>query len=193
MGYTSLRRSPKKEEQEVPDAITLPHSNEAYADEEFNILDELDGVLDNIEKEQKFPTQKTYSSGELHWDFMQWEEFPTIGEEAEDDEEGKVHVTENNRSKCLMEEQQIKRENIVGFWEEDHEDEKMMALNLNLNYQEVLDAWSDRGSLWADDYSFSMANINNGYYVSTHHPIFYCHEFRFLAFKKIMHSCIHIY
>ncbi|CBI15893.3 unnamed protein product, partial [Vitis vinifera] len=36
----------------------------------------------------------------------------------------------------------------------------MMSLNLNLNYQEVLEAWSDRGSLWADDCSLSFKNTS---------------------------------
>ncbi|KAE9596066.1 hypothetical protein Lal_00031005 [Lupinus albus] len=141
MGYTSLRRNPKKEEQQVPDTITQP-----YAHEEFNILDELDGVLDIEEQHET-------SSGKLHWDFMEWEEFPTIGEEPEDDE-GKY----NSINKSILKEKQIKRENIFGFCEVN--DEKMMALNLNLNYQDVLDAWCDRRSPWADDYSFSMATNN---------------------------------
>ncbi|KAJ1437573.1 CCT domain [Sesbania bispinosa] len=162
MGYTSLLRSPKKEEQEVPDTITpiLPNSsNEAYADEDFNILDELEGVLNSTtEEEQKLLPQNT-CSGQFQWDFMEWEKFSPVGEEAEE------HQATENRSKCMLEEQQIiKRENNdVGFWEVD--DEKMMALNLNLNYQEVLDAWSDRGSLWADDCSLSLASNNNGYYM----------------------------
>ncbi|KAK7321382.1 hypothetical protein VNO77_31978 [Canavalia gladiata] len=160
MGCTSLLRSPKKEEHEVPDAITskLPNSNQTYTYEDFNILDELEGVL-NTEEEQKLQPQKINCGGQLHWDFMEWEEFAPIGE---DDSEGKEQVTENTR-KWLFEEQEIKKEtNVVGFWEVD--DEKMMALNLNLNYQEVLDAWSDRGSLWADDCSLSLAT-NNGYYM----------------------------
>ena len=181
MGYTSLLRSPKKEEQEVPEAIPsiLPYSyNQAYPDEEFNILEELEGVLD-IEQEQKLlPPQKNFSGHELHWDFMEWEEQfqATNGEEAE----AKEKVT-GNRIKCLLEEQQIKREeNVVGFWEVD--DEKMVALNLNLNYEEVLDAWSDRGSLWADDYSLSMATNNGYYYVSTHHLIFNVISFSLFMF-----------
>ncbi|KAG5122646.1 hypothetical protein AAZX31_14G183000 [Glycine max] len=164
MGCTSLLRSPKKEEQEVPDA----NSNQAYTYEGFSILDELEGVL-NTKEEQNFPQQNSSSGGELHWDFMEWEEFqpPNVGEEGEDENEGKEHTRKNTRSKCLFEEEQaiIRREsnnNIVGFWEVD--DEKMVALNLNLNYQEVLDAWSDRGSLWADDCSLSFPT-NNAYYM----------------------------
>ncbi|TKY56522.1 CHLOROPLAST IMPORT APPARATUS 2 [Spatholobus suberectus] len=160
MGCTSLLRSPKKE-QEVPDAITsiFPNSNQAYTYEDFNILDELEGVW-NTKEEQKLPQQSS-SSGELHWNFMEWEVFLPTGEEGEDENEEKEKVRES-MSKSHFEEQQIKRENIFGFREVD--DEKMMALNLNLNYQEVLDAWSDRGSPWADDCSLSLAT-NNGYYM----------------------------
>lgn len=171
MRYTSAAslRSPKKEEQEVPDTTisSSPNFNKAYyPDEEFNILDELEGVL-NSEEEQKVHKTCTSSSTnhQLHWDFMEWEEFPSFGEEAEDEEEDKV--TENNRSKCILEGQQVmkKEENRVGFWEV--EDEKMVSLNLNLNYQEVLDAWSDRGSLWADDDCSLSFATNNSFYVST--------------------------
>ncbi|CAL0315605.1 unnamed protein product [Lupinus luteus] len=135
MGYTSLRRNPKKEEQQVPDTITEPY----YVHQEFNILDELDGVLD-FEEQQN-----------ISWNFMEWE-----------DDEGKVGVKDDSINNSIVKEKQIKRENIFGFCEVN--DEKMMALNLNLNYQDVLDAWSDRRSPWADDYSFSMAT-NNGYYM----------------------------
>ncbi|BAT81482.1 Protein CHLOROPLAST IMPORT APPARATUS 2 Precursor [Vigna angularis] len=160
MGCTSVLRSPKKEEQEVPDAINslLPNSNQSYSYEDFNILDEMEGVFNS--KEEQNLLQQDSSSGEFHWDFMEWEEFARIEEEGEDENEGKEQVTESMRQ-YPFEEKQIKRENIVGFWEMD--DEKMMALNLNLNYQEVLDAWSNRGSLWADDCSLSL-ETNNAYY-----------------------------
>ncbi|MED6208580.1 hypothetical protein PIB30_046584 [Stylosanthes scabra] len=173
----------------------LPYHND---DEEFSILEELEGVLDieeEEEEEQKMlpsPYQGMVNScgsgddEELHWDFMEWEEDHHQFPEAE---ELKVVVRDDdnriisNNSKCLMEEEEkqkkmvIKMEeeeesnnnNVVGFWEV--EDEKMVALNLNLNYQEVLDAWSDRGSLWADDYSLSLAATNNGYYYMGEVPV----------------------
>ncbi|KAL2317444.1 hypothetical protein Fmac_031320 [Flemingia macrophylla] len=165
MGCTSVLRSPKKEEQEVPDAITctLPGP---YIYEDFHIFDELvEGVM-NTKEEQELPQQNS-SSGELPWDFMEWEVFiPPFGDEGEDENEGKEEVIGNmnmmDRRRVCEEEEQIKRENnIVGFWEVD--DEKMVALNLNLNYQDVLDAWSDRGSLWADDCSLSYPSNNGNY------------------------------
>ncbi|XLS64904.1 hypothetical protein HN51_024878 [Arachis hypogaea] len=207
MGYTSLLRSPKKEEeQEVPEATfsssILPFSNNHQLlyhdndDEEFSILEQLEGVLDIEEEEEEEEEEEqkllpspqqgmvTSCSGddeELHWDFMEWEEDHHQFPEAEN--ELKVVVRDDSRisnnNKCLMEEEVkkmvVKREeesnnnNIFGFWEV--EDEKMVALNLNLNYQEVLDAWSDRGSLWADDYSLSLATTNNGYYYMGEVPV----------------------
>lgn len=167
MGCTSLLRSPKKEEQEVP------NSNQDYTYEDFNILDQLEGVLNTKEERKLLPQQNSSSGEEFHWDFMEWEEFPPIGKKGEDENEGNKehHLRENMMSKSLFEEEEhIKRENIYGFWEVD--DEKMVALNLNLNYQEVLDAWSDRGSLWADECSLSLAT-SNGCYVSICHPLIF--------------------
>lgn len=168
MGYTSSSsfRSPKKEEQQVPETITSIHSNynNSCSDEDFNILDELEEVM-NIEEEQKLLPQKAC------WDFMEWEEFSSTVEE-------KDKVIVENKNECTFEEQKIiKRENNDGFWE--MEDEKIMALNLNLNYQDVLDAWSDRGSLWADDSSLSYST-DNGFYVSTHYSssILHFHIYR---------------
>ncbi|XP_052185297.1 zinc finger protein CONSTANS-LIKE 6-like [Diospyros lotus] len=36
-------------------------------------------------------------------------------------------------------------------------EKKKACLNLSLNYQEVLNAWCDRGPLWADDHQFSLS------------------------------------
>ncbi|WJX63657.1 hypothetical protein P8452_48516 [Trifolium repens] len=157
MRYTSSLRSPKKEEHEVPQIITptLPNFNKSYTHEDFYIFDELEEYLNEEEDEQKLSPQNTCnSSNELHWDLMEWEEFSFV--------EGK----DENISKCNFDEKKvIKRENYNdGFWEVD--DEKSVSLNLNLNYQEVLDAWSDRGSLWADDCSLnSLSSSNNCSYM----------------------------
>ncbi|XP_004490653.1 zinc finger protein CONSTANS-LIKE 6 isoform X2 [Cicer arietinum] len=136
MRYTSSLRSPKKEEQEVPESIT-PNFNKSYTHEDFYLLDELEEYLNIEEEQQKISPQN--SSGELHWDIMEWDEFNRVGDEAE-----------------YSEEKNIKRENNDEFGEVN--DEKSVALKLNLNYQEVLDAWSDRGSLWADGCSSLSTN-----------------------------------
>ncbi|KAK6234575.1 hypothetical protein QUC31_018377 [Theobroma cacao] len=161
MGYTnSLLRSPKKEEQQVPDASVneFNDTKESYGRGEIDIMAELEGIL-GIENGEKLAGSRVH--GHLSWDFMDWEgEFHNAEEEDEEDErDGKLYA-----GKCFEEEIEydkvVKKENL-GFWEDD--DEKRVSLNLNLNYQDVLDAWSDRGSLWADDYSISKAS--NGYYM----------------------------
>ncbi|PPD67981.1 hypothetical protein GOBAR_DD35140 [Gossypium barbadense] len=116
MGYNSMLKTPKKEEQQVPDASTASEFDDtkgSYAHGEIDIIEELEGIL---------------------------------GVENEDLSGDKAVKTEH-----------------LGFWEVD--DEKRVSLNLNLNYQDVLDAWSDRGPLWADDYSISTATNGNAYYM----------------------------
>ncbi|CAL5189708.1 unnamed protein product [Lathyrus oleraceus] len=155
MRYISSLRSPKKEEHEVPEAITPilpPNFNKPYINEDFYLFDELEEYLNIEEEEQNSSPQNTCnSSNELHWDFMEWNEFPF--NERKDD----------NISKCNFE---LKREIYNdGFWEVDDENCVALKLNLNLNYQDVLDAWSDRGSPWADDCSLSLSSSNNCSYM----------------------------
>ncbi|KAF8394866.1 hypothetical protein HHK36_018803 [Tetracentron sinense] len=153
--FSSFLRSPK-EEQEVPDTgfnefpeIKQVYSKRNLGDEEIDIMDELEGIWGIEDKEM-------LSAGEnLDWNFMEWEAQFAIGED------GKLKEDDQNTSKCLEEESHynmvIKTES-PGFWDDEEEEEKSLSLNLNLNYQKVLDAWSDRGSLWADEFSLSMAN-----------------------------------
>ncbi|KAK1284719.1 Protein CHLOROPLAST IMPORT APPARATUS 2 [Acorus calamus] len=44
----------------------------------------------------------------------------------------------------------------LNFWTLEDTNKATTSLNLNLNYQHVLDAWSDRGSLWATNDSFAV-------------------------------------
>ncbi|XP_010264549.1 PREDICTED: zinc finger protein CONSTANS-LIKE 7 [Nelumbo nucifera] len=170
--YNSFLRSPKQEEQQVPDtAAATEESSESkavhsFTREGYNIMGELEDILDAEDDDEKFAGQNLYDN--FKWDFMDWAEFPDRGQlkegdddEVEDDNVEIGHWTTNNSTE-LSEDQShyanvIKRETVV-LWEED--EEKLMSLNLNLNYQNVLDAWSDRGSLWADDTSLSMVNHN---------------------------------
>ncbi|XP_059626427.1 zinc finger protein CONSTANS-LIKE 7 [Cornus florida] len=157
MGHSSFLRSPKKEEQEVPDTnfTLLSDTNHVYADKKNDIMDELEGILGIEDEENLLPEGNMY--GHLNWDFMDWEGF-SVGEEEEEEEEGDQKVA--NVTGPFQEESHyyysIKKEN-CGFWDE-FDEQKRVSLNLSLNYQEVLDAWSGRGSLWADNYSLSMAN-----------------------------------
>ncbi|KAG5567049.1 hypothetical protein RHGRI_002575 [Rhododendron griersonianum] len=153
MGYTSLLRSPKKEEQQVPDTIRF-----SEIDKETDVADELEGFW-GMEVEEDLPEGKNVC-GQNNWDFMDWEGF-SVGEEEESHDQ-KVADTgmffQEHESRFTSAKSDQKN---YGFWDDDDHEEKKVSLNLSLNYQEVLDAWSDRGPLRADEYSLSMAN--NGY------------------------------
>ncbi|KAJ7964249.1 Protein CHLOROPLAST IMPORT APPARATUS 2 [Quillaja saponaria] len=134
MGYKSILRSPKKEDQQqVPDTIS---STKVEDHEEHAAMEEFEGILgseDDYEND---------GHGQLNWDFMELE----------------------NRSKLMflgdeqsLYEKVVQRENGI------EDIEKRVSLKLNLNYQLVLDAWSDRGPLWAGDDSLSIPS--NGYYM----------------------------
>ncbi|XP_062086632.1 zinc finger protein CONSTANS-LIKE 6 [Humulus lupulus] len=202
MGYNALiLRSPKKEEQQVPDSIVTNDLSEGkdsnLASEEVDILEDLERILGINEEEAHKLTKCSTNVSQLNWEFMEWDEFRNGDEEAEDEEEDiseqkmlfdKDYYYDKNY-KCFFEEDEeyleeeeeeeeeeeryyrrgdvgnvinIKKEQ-VGFWDDDYN--KNASLNLSLNYQEVLDAWSDRGSLWADEYSLSVASngSNNTY------------------------------
>ncbi|KAL4610066.1 hypothetical protein ACB092_08G025400 [Castanea dentata] len=167
MGYNSFLRSPKKEEQEVPDTVlskTTDIEDANFEDEELDVMNGLEGFLGFEDDEQLPQDIKKYD--QLDWDFMDWDEFPK--REGEEEEEQKVF---ENTKQCFFEEEEEEEEESyygskvtkgenVGFWDDD---EKSSSLNLNLNYEEVLDAWSNRGSLWANNCSPSLAS--NGYYM----------------------------
>ncbi|XP_021627481.1 zinc finger protein CONSTANS-LIKE 6 isoform X3 [Manihot esculenta] len=128
MRYDSLSlKTPKNEEQEVPAESIVDDSDNGA----FGIMDEFNGIL-GIEAEEKSSNDdNTY--GLLSFDCMDWEEPPNDDhrEEEEEEEEDSLFYS-------------IKREiTAVGLLDGD-DDHNRVSLNLNLNYQEVLDAWSDR-------------------------------------------------
>ncbi|KAK2982740.1 hypothetical protein RJ640_025156 [Escallonia rubra] len=164
MGFTSLLRSPKKEEQQVPETIN------SRTGKDVDIMDEFEGI---IGLEENFAEGNNIMYSQLNWDFMEWEGFSVNEEEEHEGNHLKVEKIYEDTSMCFQEESHfnIKRENL-GFLEyddndddEEEEEEKRMCLNLSLNYQEVLDAWSGRGSLWAGE--FSLSSRNNGYVSTT--------------------------
>lgn len=164
MGQNSFLKHPKMEEQEVPDTLDInffPQTNNFHVNKEKGIL--------GIEDEENM--------GDFNWDFMEWEDYSF--NELEDEFGDQIKVEES--SMFFQEEEEeghfstsIKREEISshGFWddididvdEENENEKKSKSLNLSLNYQEVLDAWSDRGSL--RPCGFSLSSTKNGY-VST--------------------------
>ncbi|KAE8700802.1 hypothetical protein F3Y22_tig00110556pilonHSYRG00777 [Hibiscus syriacus] len=161
MGYNSLLKSPKKEEQQVPDATPygFDGTKGSYARGEIDIIEELDGLLGDENGEL---SRDKIDGHRLSWGFMDWE---TGFHHADEDDEGDHKVYSS--TKCLEEESEYNSQGVKaeqhGFWELD--DEKRVSLNLNLNYQDVLDAWSDRGPLLADDCSISTPSSVNGYYM----------------------------
>ncbi|KAG8633857.1 zinc finger protein CONSTANS-LIKE 6 isoform X2 [Manihot esculenta] len=147
MRYDSLSlKTPKNEEQEVPAESIVDDSDNGA----FGIMDEFNGIL-GIEAEEKSSNDdNTY--GLLSFDCMDWEEPPNDDhrEEEEEEEEDSLFYS-------------IKREiTAVGLLDGD-DDHNRVSLNLNLNYQEVLDAWSDRGPLWANHSSLSSFPNNACY------------------------------
>ncbi|KAH7864061.1 hypothetical protein Vadar_025283 [Vaccinium darrowii] len=171
MEYSSLPRSPKNEEQQVPDTILFSEIVDARVDKETDVTDELESFW-GMKEVEDLPEGKNMC-GRLNWDFMDWEGF-SVGEEEESDQKvadtGMYFQDDNNFNTVKSEK--------YGFWENDHEEEKQVSLNLSLNYQEVLDAWSDRGPPWADEFSLSI--VNNGY-VSVQTTCFTSFFFFFLA------------
>ncbi|XP_052207049.1 zinc finger protein CONSTANS-LIKE 16 [Diospyros lotus] len=181
MRHSSLPGSPKKEEQEVP-------AQTSTVSEFSSLIDDLDhdqGILSVEGEEEKSSGQGNKDmcgQVQLGWKyFMDWEGFSVGDEEEEeeeedddddDDEEGDQKVAET--SMCLQGDSRrhcstAKRES-YGFWDDyDHDYvDNGFSLNLSLNYQGVLDAWSDRRTLLADGHycsSLTIPNNNNGAYI----------------------------
>lgn len=189
MGFTSFLKSPKREleQQEVPDTFLSAEFDGDYGrndDQEVDIMDDLERILGINDDDQKLTKSKT-SVGQLNWEFVDWVNEFRNGEEEEDEEdeeeEREAKLFGEPIGKCFFEEEgynssygndnnvghnsvelgSVVKTEQVGFWDEDY---NRVSLNLSLNYDDVLDAWSDRGSLWADDCSLSTPT--NGY-VST--------------------------
>nr|WED40969.1 CONSTANS-like 8 [Mangifera indica] len=138
MGYISLLRSPKKEEEQVLDTMVTEFVNlkdDVYGPENIDIMDELEGIWGFNENDEKFSEDNAHQQlAQLSWDFMHREKGEQQEEEEQKEERSEEQLDEFTRK----------------FFPE------VASLNLNLNYQEVLDAWSDRGPLWADEYSLLM-------------------------------------
>ncbi|CAK9164158.1 unnamed protein product [Ilex paraguariensis] len=145
MWLSSLLRSPTKEEQLVPDTTgttEFPENNDVRLEKETDIMGEFKGIVGIEDDGENF-----------HWNFMDWNDFSIAEDQKEEEgdkkaENSSIHFQEETH--CNI----IKREN-HGFWDDD---EKRLSLNLSLNYQEVLEAWSNRGSFMADDYSLMTAH-----------------------------------
>ncbi|KAI3878751.1 hypothetical protein MKW92_045389 [Papaver armeniacum] len=168
-----LMRSPK-EEQEVPESVPDINSSRMTKneDEEIDILDELESIWGSNDQEgdaNLLGESDLYVDDLVELNFMEWDEFMVNNEDEEEceaDEEFYNMGIKNTNGYMFEEERNdrygdkvIKREDSLslGYGEDE---EKNISLKLNLNYQEVMDAWSNRGSLWAtnDEYSSHSAS-----------------------------------
>ncbi|KAJ9565077.1 hypothetical protein OSB04_001043 [Centaurea solstitialis] len=125
-------------------------------------LSDFKGILEIKGEGNQLESVTSTKYEELNWDsFMEWDEF-SINEEDQDSGD-KYENREGNMVNFIG---NIKGEN-CGIWEDDEDEdgqedkEKNLCLNLSLNYQEVMDAWSNRGPCWTDD--FAVSTCNDGY------------------------------
>ncbi|KAK1412740.1 hypothetical protein QVD17_34228 [Tagetes erecta] len=155
MGTNSLLKSPKKEEHVVPDSVIddfFKTDNDNLSEFKGNL-----GTYKDGENEGEGVMRSAYD--ELNWDHLiEWDEFEDQASKVCDRD--KVERREGSLVNLIG---NIKGE-ICGIWqgdEDEEENEKKTSLNLSLNYQEVIDAWSDRGPCRADDFTHSTSD--NGY------------------------------
>ncbi|KAG9445073.1 hypothetical protein H6P81_016413 [Aristolochia fimbriata] len=145
-------RTPKTQE-----ALTVSESGETSTPnpvDEIGIMDELEGILSIKEEEEEQFGEIV--CGNMNWDCFGWGEFcedvfnDEVEYDVEEDEEECGEKTKSGESLERLENGNITlKEEIVGFWEEEK------TISLNLNYQDVMDAWSGRRSPWAsEDYCF---------------------------------------
>ncbi|KAL8225120.1 hypothetical protein R6Q57_017677 [Mikania cordata] len=153
MGKISLLKSPKKEEQHGPVSGS-------------GFETDFKGSL-GIKKEGDQDThvmRTTYD--EFNWDHLiEWEHEHSMFNDK--DQASGVRDQDHYKHEHKHEDGDLIGSIIKGeicgmFWQEDayeqEEDERQTSLNLNLNYQEVIDAWSDRGPCRADDFGRSTSD-----------------------------------
>ncbi|XP_010257130.1 PREDICTED: uncharacterized protein LOC104597359 [Nelumbo nucifera] len=150
--YNSFLRSPKKEERQVPNTAAAGSSeskaihSSVTAKRGCNIMDKLEEIFGAEENDELALAGQNYSNFE--WNFMEFGD-GQLKEEYED-VDMEVDCKEKKVTDDVLEDQNryssfLRRETLgFGFGEDE---ENPITLNLSLNYQEVLEAWSDRGSL----------------------------------------------
>ncbi|XP_023632676.1 zinc finger protein CONSTANS-LIKE 6 isoform X2 [Capsella rubella] len=134
------QRLPKKEEEEELEPSSTFESINALSRSQDHSIDDFDSIFD-------IAIDNLSCSHELKWDFWGADEDEDTGEE----------------DKSLSTDQEGSS---LGFWETkptDYED-KELGLKLNLNHQEIIDAWSDHQKpLWTDTsapaYSFYRGEV----------------------------------
>ena len=114
--------------------------------EDAGIIDSLDNMMEGkIDIMSELERVWDIEDGKHKWDLMAWGQSQCKANQVGDDE---IITRRSFDGEFVM-----KEEN-AGFWEA----KNTFPLNLSLNYQEVMDAWSERGPPWVEHYSISNAN-----------------------------------
>ncbi|KAI3760380.1 hypothetical protein L1987_50775 [Smallanthus sonchifolius] len=161
MGGSSLLKSPKKEEHLVPDSVI----SEFFQTNNDNLSD-FKGNLGFKEGGNQGEGVMRSTYDEFSWDHLiEWDEFSMNNEDQasgvcdqdmfEHREGNLVNLIGNIKIETcgLWDEEEYEDED-----EDEEEDEKKTSLNLSLNYQEVMDAWSDRGPCRAEGVTHSTSD-----------------------------------
>ncbi|XP_073113039.1 zinc finger protein CONSTANS-LIKE 16-like [Elaeis guineensis] len=114
--------------------------------EDAGIIDSLDNMMEGkIDIMSELERVWDIEDGKHKWDLMAWGQSQCKANQDGDDE---IITRRSFDGEFVM-----KEEN-AGFWEA----KNTFPLNLSLNYQEVMDAWSERGPPWVEHSSISNAN-----------------------------------
>ncbi|GAB4824307.1 hypothetical protein Ancab_007194 [Ancistrocladus abbreviatus] len=143
------------EEQEVPTTpdAQFSTSNKLHLNKKTEILEEFEEIFGIEGDEGKSPEtgEDDINGGRQlnNRDFANRDEFPPS--------EGTQSIFQWGEGERFG--RNAEKTESLGLW--DDGDEKKVTLHLNLNYQEVLQAWSNRGSPWADnDFAISVPNYS---------------------------------
>ncbi|XP_074295134.1 zinc finger protein CONSTANS-LIKE 16-like [Silene latifolia] len=149
--------SPKKKED---DQQVVPVTNQASI-ETLQDLRGFPGINNNVEEDDEDKSVSKHDqmmhNSDAHEYCVGWDLTSSISWE--------VDQADHN---TLMKKQEV--DNSLGFWGECNNnvaEETNANLNLNLNHEQVLEAWSNRGSLWA--------------YNNDHHPSFSASKFPYVG------------
>ncbi|KAI3507930.1 hypothetical protein L1887_22927 [Cichorium endivia] len=158
MGQNSVLKSPKKEEQLVPDSIL-----DEFFESNTDNLSDFEGILGIKDGGNQGEGVMSSTYDEINWDHLiEWDEF-SINEGDHDHGVYDRNKFERREGNMVNLSGNIKKE-IWGVWEQEDDDEdqehdeKKKCLNLSLNYQDVMDAWSNRGPCWANDFAHLISD-----------------------------------
>ncbi|XP_021835751.1 zinc finger protein CONSTANS-LIKE 7 isoform X1 [Spinacia oleracea] len=165
MRHKSLLRSPKKEEQQL-----VPQNYQS-----IGTLEEIKGFLgiNHIEAKVEEDDQIVVNNNicEEH-EYFGWDFFSSNWESEEsllpNQEEIRDESFDNYKSISDDVNSDVKSESFgsfCGFWDENVMEDTKSSLNLNLNYEQVLEAWSNRGSLRAHNHHHPSLSVSDHHYM----------------------------